>query len=472
SIELELKARGGELKPVEVSVARMEVDGVEHLMSLVADISERKAFQAELERQALYDPLTGLPNRVLFRDRLEHALDRAARNGWTVGVIFLDLDRFKVVNDTFGHLAGDELLAAVARRLRGRMRQQDTFARLGGDEFAGLLESVSGPRGVLPVVDRIVGAFERPFSVAGAEIKASASLGVTVSSENVHSADDLLRFSDMAMYEAKRDLGTHFHMFNSDEDSTETHRFRRETELWRAVEREEFEVHYQPIVRLEDGEILGAEALIRWRHPEEGLLLPAEFIPIAEECGLIAPIESWVVKTVLAQAVRWIEVKGRQDFLMSSNLSARHLRESDFVADLSAELQRSGLPAKNLELELTERMLLTSLSRVNELRELGVRIAVDDLGTGYSSLEYLITMHIDTLKVDRVIVEGLVKDVRNAAVVEAALLIGRRLGLRVIAEGVESEEQAVALRELGYRYGQGFLFSAALPAAEFERLIL
>ncbi len=471
-LELELRARNGKLIPVEVSIALMEVEGVEHLMSLVSDISERKAFQAELERQALYDPLTGLPNRILFRDRLEHALERVARNGGALGVIFIDLDRFKVVNDTFGHLVGDELLAAVARRLRGRMRQQDTFARLGGDEFAGLLEGVSGPQDVTPVVERIVAAFDRPFAVAGTEVKASASVGVTVSSESVQRADDLMRFSDMAMYEAKRGLGTHFHMFNSDEDSTETHRFRRETELWRALERQEFEIYYQPIVRLDGGEIIGAEALIRWRHPQEGLLLPAEFIPIAEESGLITPIEQWVVKTVLAQGARWIQMSGREDFLISSNLSARHLREADFVDDLNTALADAGLPSKNLELELTERMLLTSLSRINELRDLGVRIAVDDLGTGYSSLEYLITMHIDTLKVDRVIVEGLAKDARNAAVVEAALLIGRRLGLRVIAEGVEGDDQAKALRELGYKYGQGYLFFRPMPPRDLERLIL
>lgn len=471
SLEAGLRTREGQARTVQFFGSLFEFEGRECLLAAILDISERKVFQAELERQALYDPLTGLPNRTLFRDRLEHALDHVSRNGRSVGVIFLDIDRFKVINDTFGHAVGDELLTAVAQRLEQMIRHQDTFARLGGDEFAGLLENVGAMDEVVPVVERLAAAFEEPFKVAGRELRVSTSLGVTLSNSELAVAEDLLRFSDVAMYAAKREQGTRYHVFNPERDRPETHRLHRETELWRAIENEEFVLFYQPIRSLASGKIIGVEALIRWQHPEEGLIPPGEFIPVAQESGLIVPIGGWVAHNACSQGARWVNKNGRAGFLISLNLSARNFQEPDIVERIGQTLARAGLAPSNLEIELTERALLRGLGRINELRSLGVRIAVDDLGTGYSSLEYLSRLDIDTLKIDRTFVGDLASRERSRAVVEAVLLMGERMGLRVVAEGIETEEELETLRSLGCRYGQGFLLGRPMPATDLDALL-
>ncbi|HKK27849.1 MAG TPA: PAS domain S-box protein [Gemmatimonadota bacterium] len=470
-VSTELRSRSGEQVPVEVSGALIEVAGEEYLLALTRDVSERRAFERELERQALHDSLTGLPNRNLFRDRLEHALAVAGRNDRHVAVVFLDLDRFKVVNDTFGHSAGDELLIAVGERLGTVLRQRDTLARLGGDEFAALLESVGDPEELSPVVGRLAATLDEPFVVDGSGVRMTASLGVAVSSERVSTAEDLLRLADVAMYEAKSIQGNHFHVFDPETDSVRTHRLERETQLWRALERNELRLHYQPVFDLRSGEVVGAEALVRWEHPTEGLLPPGEFIPIAEESGMIVHVDSWVKRSATKQAAAWIEASGRHDFEMSVNLSARHFELPDFVERIEDTLSEARLPARNLELELTERVLLRGLPQVGHLRELGVRVAVDDLGTGYSSLEYLTRLEVDTLKVDRILVAGLDADPRNRAVIEAIALVARRLGLTLIAEGIETREQLRMLQELGCRYGQGYLLARPMPADDLEEFL-
>jgi len=470
-VSTELRSRSGERVPVEVSAAFIEMEGEEYLLALTRDVSERRAFERELERLALHDGLTGLPNRSLFRDRLEHALAAAERAGRHVAVVFLDLDRFKVVNDTFGHSTGDELLVAVGERLGTVLRRRDTLARLGGDEFAALLETVRDPEELPPVVERLAATLDEPFLVGGSEVRMTASLGVVVSSERVSTAEDLLRLADVAMYEAKPLQGNHFHIFDPDRDSLQTHRLERETQLWRALERNELRLHYQPVFDLESDEVVGAEALVRWEHPTEGLLPPGEFIPIAEDSGMIVHVDAWVKHSAAKQAAAWIEATGLRDLEMSVNLSARHFELPDFVERIEDTLARAGLPARNLELELTERVLLRSLPHVGRLRKLGVRVAVDDLGTGYSSLEYLTRLEVDTLKVDRILVAGLDDDPRNRAVVEAIALVARRLGLTLIAEGIETQEQLQVLRELGCRYGQGYLLARPMPPEDFEEFI-
>jgi diguanylate cyclase (GGDEF)-like protein/PAS domain S-box-containing protein len=469
-MESHVRTRSGELIPIEISGAKLEVDGEEYLLALTRDVSERQEFQRELERRALYDPLTGLPNRSLFRDRLEHALDRAPRSSTWVSVALLDLDRFKIVNDSLGHGRGDELLAAVARRLAGSLRRRDTLARLGGDEFAVLLETVD-TTDIEPIIDRLLDAFAEPFPLEGSDVRISASVGIVTNSEEVGTAEDLLRLADVAMYEAKREAGSHFHVFDADRDEAETHRLRRETQLYRALENEEFRLFYQPVVELASGRIVGAEALIRWQHPVEGLVSPGEFIPIAEETGFIVPMGAWVKRTACARTRAWIDAFDRPDFEISVNLSALHFELPDFLERIDDTLRSADLPASNLQIELTERALLRGLPQVGGLRDRGVRVAVDDLGTGYSSLEYLIRLDVDTLKIDRAIVSGVGQDPRNTAVVESILLIADRLGLGVIAEGIETEAQRGTLEQLGCRFGQGYLLGRPMPPEAFEELL-
>jgi diguanylate cyclase (GGDEF)-like protein/PAS domain S-box-containing protein len=472
-VEVQVQTRGGELLDVLFSAELLELDGTPCMLAATQDITDRKAAERELQRLALRDGLTGLPNRNLFRDRMEHALERSRRLGTSVAVLFLDLDRFKVVNDTLGHPAGDALLQEVARRIQSCFREEDTVARLGGDEFGGLLEDLESADDARRVADRLVEVFDPPFEVAGTEVHTQASIGIAMSDQGAERPDDLLRYSDVAMYRVKSQEGTRYHVFDPEEDRPETVRLHRENELRQAVRDREFFLEFQPTVRLSDRAVVGAEALVRWHHPERGRVPPDEFIPLAEETGLIVPLGQWVLEEACRTAEGWrrdVLAPGRP-FILSVNLSGRQCHEPDLVERVLSVAKETGFPPDALQLEITESVLMTGRGRLQELRDRGVRVAIDDFGTGYSSLQYLRRVQADTLKVDRTFVADLNADPRGRVVVEAILMVARQIGIEVVAEGIETEAQLDQLRELGCDVGQGFLFARPMSPDAFADLL-
>jgi len=468
-VPVQLRTRGGKVRDALFFADLAEIDGQPCLLGLAHDVTEMRRFGRELARMALHDSLTGLPNRNLFRDRLDHALDRAERGGHRVAILFLDLDGFKAVNDTFGHPAGDLLLSAVARRLRSCFRDEDTVARFGGDEFAGLLDDLESVDEALVAADRVVAAFEEPFEVRGHRIDVAASIGIACELPGEVSGDDLLRYSDVAMYRAKERPGTRYHVFTAGRDALAAERLRREDELRRALERDELVVHYQPLVALADGSVVGAEALVRWRHPERGLVRPTHFLSLAEETGLIVPIGERVVQRALADAASWIESGAApEDFRLAVNLSLRQIRQPDLPEVLAEALDRSGMPPRVLQLEVDESAIMQGLDRVEGLRELGVGVVVDDFGTGYSSMESLRHLRVEALKIDPTFVAKAADDPADEAIVRAIALVAEGLGLEVMAEGIEREAQRSLLLEIGCPVGQGLLFSPAVPADDLR----
>jgi diguanylate cyclase (GGDEF)-like protein len=422
--------------------------------------------------QALHDALTGLPNRALFLDRLEHALARASRAGTDIAVLFLDLDRFKTVNDSLGHAAGDQLLCAVAERIASCMRTADTAARLGGDEFAVLLEDLASTREAVGVAERIIAALEAPVLVAGREVHVSASIGIATGDGD---SEDLLRHADVAMYRAKAKGKGCYAMFEQGMQAEVIERLELEADLQRAVDRDEIEVFYQPIMRLGSEELAGHEALVRWRHPERGLMSPLSFVPVAEETGLIVPVGRFVLREACRQAAAW-QAMVPGDLTMNVNLSGRQLEDPALVGEVSSILRETGLPAGRLVLEITETVLMqdteATIERLRSLRALGVRLAVDDFGTGYSSLRYLNRFPLDVLKMAKPFVDGLATQSEDPALARAIIDLGSSLGLQIVAEGIEGADQLVQLRRLGCPLGQGFLFSRPMPAADAETHLL
>ena len=471
-VPVRLRTRRGAVRDALFFAEMVEVDGRTCLLGLAHDVTEMRRFGRELARLALYDSLTGLPNRNLFRDRLDHALERAERDGSLVAVLFLDLDRFKRVNDTLGHPAGDVLLGAVADRLRACFRDQDTVARFGGDEFAGLLEDVDRPEQAEAAAARLAEAFEDPFEVRGHRIDITASIGIACAAGGDVGAGELLRHSDVAMYRAKERPGTVHRLFRPERDVPGPERLHREEELREALERDEIVVHYQPLVLLADGRVAGAEALVRWRHPERGLLAPDAFLPLAEETGLIVPVGERVLERALADAASWSQRGVVPDgFRLSLNLSLREFRRPELAGALAEAMERHGTPGRLLRVEATESAVMQGVDRARGLRERGVGVVVDDFGTGYSSLESLKHLPVDALKVDPAFVARVQEDAADEAIVRAIVLVARGLGLEVLVEGIEEEAQREALLELGCRIGQGFLFSPAVPAAELAALL-
>jgi diguanylate cyclase (GGDEF)-like protein len=420
--------------------------------------------------QAFHDSLTGLPNRAAFLERLEHALAIAERSGVPVGVLFLDVDRFKTVNDSLGHVAGDELLVAVARRLESCLRDGDTPARFGGDEFAVLLEGVGGAAEAAVVADRILAELRKPFAIAGRQLALSASAGISIASSR---EDDVLRDADLAMYSAKSGGRDRYEAFEPEMHEALVERLALESDLRDALERDEFVVHYQPIVDLATGDILGAEALVRWAHPVRGLVAPGAFIPLAEETGLIVPIGRHVLRAACVQAVRWLDRHG--ELTMAVNLSGTQLKQPDLVGDVAEALRDSGLDASHLVLEITETVLMSddeaTMTRLRELKKLGVRLAVDDFGTGYSSLQYLRDFPLDQLKVAKSFVDGLGGAAQGVALARAIVELGESCQLDVVGEGIELVEQREGLLELGCRIGQGFLFARPADADTIDALL-
>ncbi len=441
------------------------------------DVTDRKQVEEQLTHAALHDSLTGLPNRALFMDRLSSAVKRSKRREcYPFGVIFLDLDRFKVINDGLGHLVGDQLLREIARRLESCIRLGDTVARLGGDEFAILLEDLEDASQVERVAERIHQELRAPFNLNGYEIFSSASLGIALGSELYSRPEEILRDADTAMYRAKSLGRTRRVIFEPTMHTRAVELLNLETDLRRAVEREEFCVYYQPIVSLRTGELRGFEALVRWQHPERGLVAPGDFLPVAQETGLSVPMGNWVLREACRQLRTWQQkYPAAAELVVSVNLDARQLSSADLTQQVEGSLARSGLDPTRLELEITEGMIIqnpkVAATTLERIRELGVKLHIDDFGTGYSSLSQLHRFPIDTLKIDRSFVGQMSSDDENLEIVRTIVSLAHNLELEVMAEGVETTEQLAQLRALGCEFGQGYLFSRPIaPEAVAQHL--
>ena len=438
------------------------------------DITERRNFEERLTYLAQNDTLTGLPNRALLLDRLGQAITRAARRGTPIGVMLIDLDRFKEINDSLGHSAGDLVLKEVALRIRGALRDSDTVARLGGDEFCVVLEDFEGRDKVAIAAAKLRQVLEEPVVAEGREMLAAASIGLAVYPEDGQSIEDLIKHADIAMYDAKRDGGNAYRFYDRELHDQPADRIGLGTALRRAAERGELVLHYQPQLSIDSGRPIGVEALLRWRHPELGMLSPAQFIHLAEETGTIVSIGEWVLKTACAEAKAWQQA-GLPHLNLAVNLSARQFRDSQLAGKVAATLAATGLSPRFLELEITESVIMGDTGRtVNalaQLTDLGVRVSIDDFGTGYSSLAYLKRFSVHKLKIDRSFVRDVQTNRDDAAIVQAIITLGKTLNLSVLAEGVESAEQLAFLENLGCDQYQGFYFTPALPATELLELL-
>ena len=476
TLEVSAVRRDGTEFPVELSIWATVSQGLRRINAFVRDTSERKALEA-VTHQAFHDPLTDLANRALFTDRVAAALSRRVDSGTTaVAVLLLDLDDFKTVNDSLGHAAGDELLVAVASRLRSCVRPGDTLARLAGDEFAILLDELDDRDDVTAVARRVGKRLEAPFEVDAMEIAVRASIGISLGQRPDDRPEDLMRDADVAMYAAKARGKGGYQVFEPHMRQAVVRRMELKADLRHALERGELPVHYQPYIKLADESIVGAEALLRWEHGDRGIIPPGDFVPLAEEMGLIVPIGRWVLGEACGQAVEW----GRRwpelgPLTLSVNVSARQLQDRLFVGDVAAIVSERGLAPGQLVLELTESSLVEdpdqAVQRLLELRELGIRLALDDFGTGYSSLGYLQRYPIEILKVHRAFVAELGRHPDEPALAKAILQLAHHLGMKTIAEGVEDATQVESLRALGCGYAQGYHFARPLPPEAFAELL-
>ncbi len=478
-VEWRLKRPNGEwLQAETVGTSLFDEPSIAGLVLNTRDVSERKVLEDQLTHQAFHDPLTGLANRALFRDRVGHALSLARRQSRSVAVLFLDLDDFKKVNDSLGHAVGDDLLAGVARRLLTCVRESDTVARFGGDEFAILVEDAGPETERLTVAERITAEMQRPYEVRGREIVMGASIGIATAGEH-DNADDLLRNADLAMYIAKSGGKGRHALFEQKMHAGVIERLELENDLRRATERGEFVLYYQPIVELNSGKIIGAEALLRWNHPVRGMMPPADFIPLSEETGVIVKIGAWVLEQACLQGALWRDGGRGWLKMLTVNISGRQLQgrqgETDLVAIVLAAIADADLDPGSLTLEITESVLMQqgggTLATLQRLRMLGVKLALDDFGMGYSSLSYLERFPLDLLKVAKPFVDSAERATENAAIARAIVAMGRSMRLRTVAEGIERDGQRLALAAMGCELGQGNLFGKAMPAAELETLL-
>jgi diguanylate cyclase (GGDEF)-like protein/PAS domain S-box-containing protein len=465
---------------------RIVVNGKDEVLAIVRDITEKKQAEERIIELAYYDTLTGLLNRHSFTDHLNQALAQAERHGRLVATLFLDLDRFKLINDTLGHDVGDLLLQGVAERMLHCLRKGDTIgrftkddsppsvARWGGDEFSAILTDIGQIQDAAKAAGRVRHALSQPFLLAGHEVFVTASIGITVYPLDGSDADTVLKNADTAMYHAKEQGRDNFQFYTASMNASAFERLAMENKLRRALDREEFLLHYQPQLDLRTGRIVGVEALIRWNIPGVGLVPPAEFIPLAEETGLIVPIGAWVLQTACAQNSAW-RASGLPPIRMAINLSSRQFRQKNLVETVKQALVRSGLQANYLELEMTESVVMQNAEEttltLHELKGMGLRLAVDDFGTGYSSLSYLKRFPVDVLKIDRSFIGDLHKDPDDAAIARAIIAIGHSLNLRVVAEGVETEDQLKFLRQHDCDEIQGYLFSRPRAAEAIEELL-
>ena len=474
--ELCLKRKDGSL--VWVLESENLIEGPDGRLSVIEgttiDITERKRAEEQVKHLAFHDPLTNLPNRLLFSDRLTLAVAQAHRHAQRLAVLFLDLDRFKVINDSLGHSVGDELLRQVAERIQEYVREGDTVARLGGDEFTLLVPGITAEEDAAKIAKKICDAIHDPFWIDGRELFVTTSMGVAVYPSDGHDAETLVRNADSAMYRAKEQGRDNYQLYTPAMNAKAVERLSLESRLRQAVANDELELHFQPFFDLKTANVLGAEALLRWRHPELGLIPPGEFIPIAELSGLIVPIGEWVLRTACAEARKW-HASGFSGLTVSVNLSSRQFQQADLVSQVTNALAETGLEPDKLDLEITESNAMQnaehSINTLWGLKKQGVRISMDDFGTGYSSLNYLKRFPIDRIKLDQSFVRDLPGDKDDAAIAMAVIAMGRSLELVVIAEGVETEEQLAFLKDRDCDQLQGFLLSKPLPPEAFASFL-
>ena len=467
-----------ELRWVLLSVTTVkESPGSANLVFQMQDITDRKVAEEKLVHDAFHDALTGLPNRVRFMDHLKQSVQRGKRKThFPFAVLFLDFDRFKLINDSLGHMVGDQLLIAIADSLKSSVRPGDTVARLGGDEFTILLEDLKCPEEASIIARRLLASLSKPFNVSDHEVFITASIGIALSTAGYEYPEDILRDADTAMYRAKTLGKARFEVFDKTMHANALHLLQMETDLWRAVERKELTLDYQPIVSLQTGRIAGFEALLRWQHPSRGVVSPLDFISVAEETGLIVPIGQWVLDQGCRQIRDWQKLYPHdQRLYVSVNLSAKQFMQPDLIDQVSLALDRAGLNPNSLKVEITESMVMQNVESatkmLGQLRALGVEISIDDFGTGYSSLSYLHRFPISTLKVDRSFVSSMTDNQENLEIVRTIVGLARNLKMEVVAEGVETADQVAKLKALGCEYGQGYYFSKALNAEKAVRLL-
>ncbi|MBF0368841.1 MAG: EAL domain-containing protein [Magnetococcales bacterium] len=470
------RRKDGELFPswLTINTARTADGNILHCIGIFSDTTEKKRMEARLTRMAYRDYLTGLPNRLLFKDRLERELKASRRVGRKTALMFLDLDHFKKVNDSLGHATGDKLLQECARRLRGAVREVDTVARMGGDEFTLVLMDVKDEQAVAHVVRKVLEVFEHPFTIDGHIISITVSIGIAMAPSDGQDHDTLTKHADTAMYQAKADGRKAYRFFEAAMNAANLHRLTLESCMRTALEEGEFQLNYQPKVAVSGGQIIGAEALIRWIRPEHGIVSPLDFIPIAEESGLIIPLGEWILETACRDAKTLMDQTGNP-FTMAVNLSAIQFLDKKLLPTMERILQETGLPPENLELEITESMVMKDVEKaidtMSRVREMGIMISVDDFGTGYSSLSYLKRFPIHALKIDRSFVRDIVQDTDDKAIVSAVISLARSLELKVVAEGVEEPEQLTYLESQGCDSFQGYIFSPPVKSDIFSELL-
>ena len=466
----------GQVRDVEVVMASVTYDGKVATQILTRDITERRRAEEQLLHDAFHDSLTGLPNRALFIDHLKLAVNHCRRRkGYLFAVLFIDLDRFKIINDSLGHMAGDEFLKAIARRLEVCLRDGDTIARLGGDEFTILLDGIKDYSDAQRVAERVQEVLEQPFDLLGRELFVTASIGIKYSSNGEEQPEDLLRDADTAMYCAKALGKAQYQEFDARMHSHAMTLLQIESDLRRAIDKDEFQVNYQPIVSLDSGRICGFEALVRWIHPERGMISPVDFIPIAEETGLILPIGRWVLKQACQQMRKWHkELPVTRNMKISVNLSSKQFMQPTIVEQVLEILRETGLDPKSLKLEITESVMMEkgdyAMGVLKQLSSAGVDLSLDDFGTGYSSLSYIHHFPVTALKIDQSFIKRIGGE-QNGEIVRAVIALARNLGLEVVAEGVETVMQHDLLKSLGCAQGQGYYFSEALGEDSATRLI-
>ena len=450
---------------------------VAHLLGISADITARKKAEEQIAHQAFHDPLTDLPNRALLLNRLEQALARSARTRGVIGLLFIDLDNFKIINDSMGHEAGDTLLQTIAERLRGCTRPGDTVARLGGDEFVILLDELNGADEAEALARRATDAIHLPLRLSERDVFPGASIGLTVTAlGDGRTAADLLRDADTAMYQAKVQGKGRYTLFDSSMNTKAQERLELETDMREAIAKGEFVVHYQPLLDFQSGRVSGVEALVRWEHPTRGLISPAKFIPLAEETGMIVALGRWVLRQACFEAKRWqAAYPDAENLIMSVNLSLRQMMEKDIVAQIAAILEETELAPEHLKLEITESMMLqdagASIETMTALQGMGIRLAIDDFGTGYSSMSHLSQLPLNTLKIDRSFINRIGVSDNDEAVIQAIIILARALGLSVTCEGIETQEQFIYLQKLGCDTAQGYLMHKPLTASQIGALL-
>ena len=472
-MDLNLMRRDGQMLPVDISLGHWEDEGTPYAITYIRDLTERKQFENSLRHQATHDDLTGLPNRWLFRLQLGQALARAARSGLHVAVLFIDLDYFKTINDSFGHSTGDMLLVQAGARMRSVLREHDTLARQGGDEFAVLLADLTSPDEAIGVANKLLTTLQTAYSLKDQDVYSGASVGVAFYPDDAPTSEALLRYADMAMYQAKANGRGAYAFFSKDMDQVAHDNMQLHTQLKEAMARNGLQLHYQPQVDVETGAIMGAEALLRWFDPVLGHVSPARFIPVAEATGLILPLSEWVLETACQQIAAWTQAG--TPVRVAVNFSAQQFRQRDLPEQVRQVLARTGAQAQWLDIEITESMAMTQPEQAREqlgaLVAMGCRVALDDFGTGYSSLAYLKALPIHKLKIDKSFMDGIPDDVGDVAISRAIIALAKSLGMTLIAEGVETGAQLAFLRQYGCDTYQGWLFAKAMTAADLSALL-